>query len=258
MNYENIIVEIKEGIAYVTLNRPKALNALNAQLIKEIGACFSALEDEAIVGVIMTGSGEKAFAAGADISEFGSLTEESCYELSKAGHEVFNQVEAFIKPVIAVVNGFCLGGGCELAMACHMRIAEEHARFGQPEVNLGLLPGYGATQRMTKLIGKARSIEYHVTADMIDADTAVQIGLVNHKTPLGEGVAKAEEILKKVATKGPLAVSACINVINKYDDHEVDAFDLESKLFAKVMLTEDAKEGTQAFMEKRKANFKGQ
>ena len=172
--------------------------------------------------------------------------------------EVFNQVEAFIKPVIAVVNGFCLGGGCELAMACHMRIAEEHARFGQPEVNLGLLPGYGATQRMTKLIGKARSIEYHVTADMIDADTAVQIGLVNHKTPLGEGVAKAEEILKKVATKGPLAVSACINVINKYDDHEVDAFDLESKLFAKVMLTEDAKEGTQAFMEKRKANFKGQ
>lgn len=258
MDYQYIQLEIKDGIAYVTLNRPKALNALNGQLIQELGDCFTKLEEEAIVGVIMTGSGERAFAAGADISEFSTLTEESCYELSRTGQKVFLQIEEFIKPVIAVVNGFCLGGGCELAMSCHMRIAEDHAKFGQPEVNLGLLPGYGATQRLTRLIGKVKSMEYTLTADLIDAETSVHLGLSNYQVESGKGIEKAEELLNKIATKGPLAVSACINAINAYYKEGVDGFDLESKLFARVMLTEDAKEGTAAFLEKRKANFNGQ
>ena len=259
MNYKNLITEFENGILTVTINRPKALNALNAQTFSDLKQLFGkdALELENLHGVVITGAGSKAFVAGADISEFSSLALETAKALSQRGHDIFNLIERFPKVVIAAVNGFALGGGCELAMACHMRIAGEKARFGQPEVNLGLIPGYAGTQRLIQLIGKGKAMELLLTADMIKADEAHRLGLANHVVPVGEEVAKAKEIINKIATKAPIAIAKTIECVNAYFDKTVDGFKTEVNNFGETMVTEDAREGATAFLEKRKANFKG-
>lgn len=259
MNYKNLVTEFENGILTITINRPKALNALNAQTFSDLKQLFGedAVKLENLHGVIITGAGSKAFVAGADISEFSSLTAETAKELSQRGHDIFNLIERFPKVVIAAVNGFALGGGCELAMACHMRIAGEKARFGQPEINLGLIPGYGGTQRLVQLIGKGKAMELLVTADMIKADEAYRLGLANHVVPIGEEVAKAKEIISKIATKAPIAITNTIKCVNAYFDKTVDGFKTEVEYFGETMVTKDAREGTSAFLEKRKANFKG-
>ncbi len=259
MNYKNLITELENGILTVTINRPKALNALNAQTFTDLEQLFSkdALAIENLNGVIITGAGSKSFVAGADISEFSELTAETAKELSQRGHDIFNLIERFPKVVIAAVNGFALGGGCELAMACHMRIAGEKARFGQPEVNLGLIPGYAGTQRLTQYVGKGKAMELLLTADMIRADEAYRLGLANHVVPVGEEVAKAKEIITKIASKAPLAIAKTIECVNAFFDKTADGFKKEVDSFGELMVSEDAKEGAAAFLEKRKANFKG-
>ncbi len=234
------------------------MNALNIHLIAEIEmAIDEAVKNENIRGIILTGSGAKAFAAGADIAEFAEFSREQALQLSANGHRIFNKVEECPKPVIAAVNGFALGGGCELAMACHMRIAADNAKFGQPEVNLGVIPGYGGTQRLVRYIGKAKAIELLLTADMIDAQTALQLGLVNYVVPQAELIAKCEEVLNKIAVKSSLVTEQIINCVNAYYDKKDDGFAREIEEFANCFTTDDFKEGTNAFMEKRKATFKG-
>jgi len=257
--YKNLLLEVTDGIAVLTINRPKALNALNAQTLKEINQFFTkdALEIADLKGVILTGAGEKSFVAGADISEFLNLKEGNGKAFAMKGHDIFFAIERFHKPVIAAVNGFALGGGCELAMACHIRVAGEKARFGQPEVNLGILPGYGGTQRLIQLIGKGKAIELMLTADMIGAEEAKQLGLVTHVIPLGQEVAKAKEIIQKIATKGPVAVSKVIAAVNAYFNYLEDGYDKEADGFSDCTSTADFKEGASAFLEKRKANFTG-
>ena len=259
MNYQNLIIDIQDGICLVTLNRPKALNALNKQTMEELEYFFGtdAPANADLKGVILTGAGEKSFVAGADIKGFLGLDVSQAAALSKKGQDVFFLIERFTKPVIAAVNGFALGGGCELAMACHIRIASEKARFGQPEVNLGLLPGYGGTQRLIQYIGKGKAMELTLTADMIGAEEAHKLGLVNHVVPAGEEVQKAREILTKIATKGPVAVAKSIEAINAYFDHKHDGYAVERNAFGDLAGTEDFVEGATAFVEKRKANFKG-
>ncbi|HMR44168.1 MAG TPA: enoyl-CoA hydratase-related protein [Saprospiraceae bacterium] len=258
--YQNLLIETDaDGIATVTINRPQALNAINAQTMRELGRFF---REEApgrsdICGVIITGAGDKAFVAGADIKEFADLDAEKGSALSQFGHNVYFAIEQFPKPVIAAVNGFALGGGCELAMACHLRVAGEKAKFGQPEVNLGLIPGYGGSQRLVQLIGKGKALELLLPADMIGAEEAHRLGLVNHVVPAGEEVAKSKEILRKIAAKGPLAVAKTIETVNAYFDKNVDGFAKEVHEFGQLMVSEDLKEGAAAFTEKRKANFKG-
>ncbi len=257
MEYNNLLLSITDRIALVTINRPKALNAINEELMSELGSLFMEdLPKQDIAGVIITGSGEKAFIAGADITQFPSLDKAGGSEKSRKGHNVFNAIENFHKPVIAAINGFSLGGGNELAMACHMRIAAENARFGQPEVNLGLVPGYGGTQRLTQLVGKAKSMELNLTGDMIKADEAHRIGLVNQVVGVGESVEAARAILQKIATKGPLAVSKAIALVNASVDPKQDGFELEIEYFGECMGSDQCKEGVTAFLEKRKAEFK--
>ncbi len=260
MNYENLQTDFQDGILVVTINREKALNALNKQTMLEIRYLFEAHAPDlsGLKGVILTGAGQKAFVAGADIKEFTSLDAASAQAMSKNGQDIFFLIENFAKPVIAAVNGYALGAGCELAMACHMRIAGEKARFGQPEVNLGLIPGYGGTQRLTQLVGKAKSIELHLTADMIGAEEAHRLGLANYVVPLGEEVAKAKEIIEKIAPKAPIAVAKAIKAINDHFNEGKQAYRTEHQAFGALVETEDFKEGVGAFMEKRKADFKGQ
>lgn len=259
MNYESLLIDIDNSICTITINRPKALNAINHSVMTELGLFFS--EDykaiEGLKGVVITGSGSKAFVAGADIKGFAGLNAEEGSALSRKGHVVYNNIENFHVPVIAAVNGFALGGGCELAMACHMRIAGEHARFGQPEVNLGLIPGYGGTQRLIQLIGKGKAIELLLTADMIKAEEAHQLGLANHVVPTGEEVNKSKEIIEKIATKGPLAIAQSIQLVNDYFNKKADAFENEIHEFGLAIASEDCKEGSAAFIEKRPAVFKG-
>jgi len=258
MSYENIFTEIEAGILTITVNRPDKLNALNYKTIQEIGSAVSeGNHNKSVFGMILTGSGEKAFVAGADISEFSGYTSIEAEKLSRDGGEVFNSIEQSPKPIIAAVNGFALGGGCELAMACHLRIASENARFGQPEVNLGLIPGYAGTQRLVQLIGKSKALEYLMTADMIPAQEAFRLGLVNYVTPSAELMAKAREILTKIGTKAPLAIAAIIKCVNSHFAYNEDGFNTETVAFGECFRTEDFKEGTQAFLEKRKATFKG-
>ena len=259
MNYENLKTEFTEGILVVTLDREKALNALNKQTMLEIRYLFEAHAPdlEGLKGVILTGAGEKAFVAGADIKEFVGLDAASARALSKNGQDIFFLIENFPKPVIAAVNGYALGGGCELAMACHMRVAGEKARFGQPEVNLGLIAGYGGTQRLTQLIGKAKSMELNLTGDMIGAEEAHRLGLVNYVVPQGEEVAKAKTIIEKIATKAPVAIAKAIQAVNAHFNEGRQAYKTEYELFGSLIETEDFKEGVEAFMEKRKADFKG-
>lgn len=259
MNYQNLLITEEDGILIVTLNRPKALNAINDLTMSELGKFFNedAPNRENIKGVILTGAGDKAFVAGADIKEFLALDVEKGTNKSRFGNNVFFSIERFPKPVIAAVNGFALGAGCELAMACHMRIAGEKAKFGQPEVNLGIIPGYGGTQRLIQYIGKGKALELLLTADMIGAEEAHRLGLANHVVPVGEEVAKAKEIINKIAKKGPISVARCIEAVNAYFQYDADGFEKEITEFGRVSGTEDFKEGAGAFIEKRKANFTG-
>jgi enoyl-CoA hydratase len=260
MPYETILIDRRpEGHVVITLNRPDKLNALNIQLLDELHEAIAGIgHDDSVRGVIITGAGEKAFAAGADIAELNQLDGHTGQEYSERGQIVFSMIEQLKVPVIAAVNGFALGGGCELAMACHIRLASEKARFGQPEVNLGIIPGFGGTQRLTRLVGPARSIEYNLTGDMIDAATAERIGLANHVYPAGELMAKAEEMMMKMLGKGPVALCKTLQAVVASVDLPIDeGLALEARLFGECCGTEDFKEGTGAFLEKRPANFTG-
>jgi enoyl-CoA hydratase len=257
MQYENLLVENKDGIVVLTINRPKALNALNRQTLSELRQFFGedALELVGLKGIILTGSGEKSFVAGADISEFSGLDAQGGLEMSQNGHDIFFMIERFPKPVIAAINGFALGGGCELAMACHLRVAGEKAKFGQPEVNLGIIPGYGGTQRLIQYLGKTKALELLMTADMIGAEEAYRLGLLNYVVPVGEELTKATELLNKIAAKAPIAIQKVIDCVNAF--FSTDGFEREVIEFANTVNTEDFKEGATAFLEKRTANFQG-
>ena len=257
MSYNILLTSLEDGIFVITINRPDKLNALNKTVIEELAdAIIEVYTNPEIKTAIITGAGPKAFVAGADISEFFSLDANGGEALARSAQEkVFNKIERSTKPVIAAVNGFALGGGCELAMSCHFRLASENAKFGQPEVNLGLIPGYGGTQRMAQLIGKGKAMELMMTAVMIDANEAKQLGLVNYVTTADELLSKTKELLSTIMTKGPNAVGKVIKAINAYYDNSINGFDAEIKLFGECFGTEEMKEGVSAFLEKRKANF---
>lgn len=258
MAYQNLISEIKENILYVTINREKALNALNKDTLAELADVIAyADKTDEVRGVIVTGAGEKAFVAGADIKEFSDYSGKKGEDLAKTGQDkVFNAIENSSKPFIAAINGFALGGGLELAMACHMRIASDHAKLGLPEVTLGLIPGYGGTQRLTQLVGKGKAIEMITTANMITASAAERIGLINYVVPHPDLISKAEELLNVIKQRAPLAVSAAIKaVIAAVNNNNGYATEIEA--FGKCFETADFKEGVTAFVEKRKPNFLG-
>jgi len=247
------------GIATVTLNRPDVLNALSVELLTELGETISAIAaDRSVRGVIVTGAGPKAFAAGADIAELNKLNGHTGRAYSEHGQRVFSQIENLDCPVIAAVNGFALGGGCELAMACHIRLASERAKFGQPEVNLGIIPGFGGTQRLARLVGVARAIEYNLTGATIDAPTAERIGLVNHVYSPEELMPKAVEMMTAMLAKGPHAVRFTLEATRRGVDMTIDdGLTLEARLFGECCGTADFTEGTGAFLEKRPAAFTG-
>ncbi len=259
MSYENILIKKKEGLATVTINRPKKLNALNKATIEELHTAFEALEDDASIKVIViTGSGEKAFVAGADISEFANFSPEEGARLARKGQEMlFDYIENLSTPVIAAVNGFALGGGLELAMACHFRIASDNAKMGLPEVSLGVIPGYGGTQRLPQLVGKGRAMELIMTASMIGASDAKEYGLVNHVTSQEELFGLAEKLASKIMKNSSVAIGAAIRAINDNYRDGVNGYDTEIAEFGDSFGTEDFKEGTTAFLEKRKPNFPG-
>lgn len=259
MNFENILVTVENHIGQITINRPSKLNALNVATIQELHNAFEALESNNDVNVIIiTGEGEKAFVAGADISEFANFSVEEGAQLAAQGQELlFDFVENLKIPVIAAVNGFALGGGLELAMACHFRIASDNAKMGLPEVSLGVIPGYGGTQRLPQLIGKGRAMELIMTAGMIDAETAKNYGLVNHVVPQSELLEFTKSIAAKIIRNSPMAISKAIKAINASYKDGVNGFETEIRNFGKCFGTEDFKEGTTAFLEKRKAEFKG-
>lgn len=256
---ENVLYEKKGPIAYVTLNRPKVLNALNQKTWEELRSAFEdARDDAAVRGVIVTGAGDKAFAAGADISELAQTTAVEAEKGSSYGQEVLNLVENLGKPVIAAVNGFALGGGCETAMACSIRVAAENAKFGVPEVTLGLIPGGGGTQRLPRLVGKGRALELILSGKMISADEAYRIGLVNEVVPAAELIPRAEAILKPILFNAPLSVKFALEAVNKGVDTSLsEGLSLEASYFGLCAGTEDKKEGTQAFLEKRHPQFQG-
>jgi enoyl-CoA hydratase len=256
--YSAITTSIENGTLLITINRPDKLNALNKTVFDELNTAIDEVyNNHAIKSAIITGAGAKAFVAGADITEFQGLKHSEGMDLAHKGQYIFRKIEDSPKPVIAAVNGFALGGGCELAMACHFRIASENAKFGQPEVKLGLIPGYGGTQRLTQLIGKGRAIELLITANVIDAATALQYGLVNYVVPQEELLAKARSILEIVHTRAPLAVSRCIKAANAVFDHTKDGFTEEIKMFGECFATQDMIEGTTAFLAKKEPNFQG-
>lgn len=258
MNYQNLILERIENIAIVKINRPDKLNALNAMTLDELKQIFKSLrDDESVYVIILTGSGEKAFVAGADISEINKLDMISAKEFAEKGQEIFYSIENMNKPVIAAVNGFALGGGCELALSCHIRLASENSKFGQPEVNLGIIPGYGGTQRLTRLVNSGRAAEMILTGDLIDANEAFRIGLVNRVYPQAELIDKAIETAKKIISKGQQAVRSALKAINMVDQvSDSEGQKYEASLFAICCGTEDFREGTSAFLEKRKPVFK--
>jgi len=258
-NLENLKTENRDGVLVVTIDRPKSLNALNAQTINELRRVFNDVrEDEAVKCVILTGGGEKAFVAGADITELAQMTPITGKATAELGQRVFLSIERCPKPVIAAINGFALGGGCELALACHIRIASEKAQIGLPEVTLGIIPGYGGTQRMARLLGKGKALELILTGDRIGAADAEKIGLVNKVVPAADLMTAAEEMGRRIASRGPLAVSAAIEAVMSGSEmpFEEGQF-LEATLFGLLASTSDMKEGMAAFMEKRAAEFKG-
>lgn len=257
MSFNNILVDKNDALAQVTINRPKKLNALNKETITELSNAFTELEnDEAIRVIILTGSGEKAFVAGADISEFANFSVEEGGVLARKGQEIlFNLVENLSKPVIAAVNGFALGGGLELAMSCHFRVASDNAKMGLPEVSLGVIPGYGGTQRLSQLVGKGKAMEMVMTAGMIPADEALSLGLVNHVTTQEELLPLANKLASKILRNSSVAISGAIKAINANYKEGVNGYDVEIEEFGNCFGTEDFKEGTTAFLEKRKPNF---
>ncbi len=259
MNFENILFEKKGAIAYVTVNRPKVLNALNMATMEELRAAFTAVKDDREVRVaIMTGSGEKAFIAGADIGELARQDAVSGKEYTHRGQSVLDLIENLGKPVIACINGFALGGGCEIAMACTMRLASENAKLGQPEVKLGIIPGYGGTQRLPRLVGKGIAMQLVLTGEIISAQEAHRIGLVNEVTPPAELVPRAEAIAQKIIANSPLAVQYAMEAVNKGTEMTLaEGLYLEAVLFSVACASEDKKEGTTAFLEKRPAQLKG-
>jgi enoyl-CoA hydratase len=258
--YSTLLFEAANRIAKVTINRPDKLNALNSTVMDELKELFTKLKDDDSVDVvILTGAGEKAFVAGADIKELSALDANTGKEFSIRGQEVFNAIENLSKPVIAAVNGFALGGGCEIALACHLRVASENAKFGQPEVSLGLIPGYGGTQRLARLIGKGRAMEMILTGDMIDAKTAFDFGLVNKVVPQSELMNTAEELAAKILSKGQIAVRMSVKTINAaHEMGQAEGQKYEAELFGYCCGTKDFKLGTSAFLEKRKPEFRGE
>ncbi|MES2747178.1 MAG: enoyl-CoA hydratase-related protein [Bacteroidota bacterium] len=259
MTFENIIVTNENGIGQITINRPSKLNALNVATINELHSAFEQFDSNSEVkAIILTGEGEKAFVAGADISEFAHFSVEEGAQLAQQGQELlFDFVENLRTPVIAAVNGFALGGGLELAMSCHFRIASDNAKMGLPEVSLGVIPGYGGTQRLPQLVGKGRAMEMIMTAGMISAEEALRIGLVNHVKPQAELLDFAIALASKILKNSPVAISQAIKAVNANFKDGVDGYKIEIKSFGKCFGTEDFKEGTTAFLEKRKADFKG-
>ena len=256
--YQTLLTSLDEGIFTITVNRPDKLNAINKAVMRDLNAVMSEVELNAdIKAAIITGAGTKAFLAGADISEFTGLTGTEGVAMARFGQETFFKIERASKPVVAAVNGFALGGGCELAMACHFRVASEAAKFGQPEVNLGLVPGYGGTQRLVQLIGKGRALELLMTGGMIDAPTALQYGLVNYVVPASELLTKTTGLLQTISSKSPLAIGKCIAAANAVFDNQQNGYEVELGAFGQCFETEDMKEGAAAFLEKRKPHFKG-
>lgn len=260
MDFENILTSDRDAVRIITINRPTKLNALNRQTIEELSQAFAAAEDDKrIRAIILTGSGEKAFVAGADISEFAHYEKEQGEELSAEGHKkLFNRVEQLKKPVIAAINGFALGGGLELAMSCHMRVASSKAKMGLPEVSLGVIPGYGGTQRLAQLVGKGRALEMITTAGMIGDVQAHQMGLVNHITEPGLLMEKCFEIANSIARNSPSAIGAAIRAVNAQYAEGIDGFAVEIEAFGSCFDSADFKEGTTAFLEKRKPQFSGE
>jgi enoyl-CoA hydratase/carnithine racemase len=256
---ENVLYEKRDGIAYVTVNRPKVLNALNAPTWKDLKAAFEdAREDGAVRGVILTGAGDKAFIAGADISELAHVTAVEAEESSSYGQAVLNLIENLGKPVVGAVNGFALGGGCEMTMACTVRVASENAKFGQPEVKLGLPPGGGGTQRLPRLVGKGRALQLILSGEMISAQEAYRIGLVNEVVRAADLITRAEAVLRKIFSNAPVAVKYALEAVNKgMETSQSEGLALEASYFGLCAGTEDKKEGTSAFLEKRAPQFKG-
>jgi enoyl-CoA hydratase len=259
MAYKNLMTQKGEGIGWMTINRPEKLNALNIETLREVRSALMAFQDDAEVRVIiLTGAGEKAFIAGADIAEFASLDEPAAKEYAFRGQEVSQRIEKSGKPVIAAVNGYALGGGTEIALACHVRIASENAKMGQPEVKLGIIPGFGGTQRLPRLVGRGKAFELILSGRTIDAKEALEIGLVNRVVPAGELRSVCESLAKEMMANAPMALQYAVQAINQGLDETLEkGLFIEAALFGKVFTTEDSREGTKAFMEKRKANFKG-
>jgi enoyl-CoA hydratase len=257
MSYNNLLTENKNGTLIITINRPDKLNALNKETIAEISAALKSAEsDKAVKVIILTGSGQKAFVAGADISEFAHFSVEQGKELSANGHKIlFDLAEQLSKPVIAAVNGFALGGGLELAMSCHIRVASDNAKMGLPEVSLGVIPGYGGTQRLANLVGKGKALEMIMTAEMINATDALQWGLVNYVTTQDALLAKCEEIAEKIKQRSGSAIASAIRSVNASTTDGINGYQVEIDEFGKCFGTPDFKEGTGAFLEKRKPNF---
>ena len=258
MSYETITLGVNDRVATITVTRPDKLNALNDRVIAELGeAIDQVVSDSAVGGVILTGAG-RAFVAGADISELEKHSALSAKRLAQTGQDVFHRFETSPKPVIAAVNGFALGGGCELAMACHIRIASDGAKFGQPEVKLGLIPGYGGTQRLPRLVGRGRALQLLLTGEMIDAQEAYRIGLVNRVVAAADLMTTANEMMRAILANAPIAIANLIEVVNRgYDATLEDALTLEATAFGLLAATDDKREGTRAFLEKRAARFTG-
>jgi len=259
MALENIQTEVKNDVMVITINRPDKLNALNKQTIEELHEVLvDAENDKSIKALILTGSGNKAFVAGADIAEFADFSVAEGRQLSSIGHfKIFNFIENYSKPIIAAVNGFALGGGLELAMACHIRVASSNAKMGLPEVSLGVIPGYGGTQRLAQLVGKGKAFEMIVTADMLNAEDAYKWGLVNYVTSQEDLLTKCFDITSKIVTKSPVAIRTAIKVINAGYNNKLNGYEVEIEEFGKSFGTNDFKEGVAAFLEKRKAVFPG-
>jgi enoyl-CoA hydratase len=256
MDYQNILLDVKDQILTITINREEKLNALNQETLKELHAVLAGTsQNKSVRGVIITGSGSKAFIAGADISEFSSFGPEGGRAIASAGHELFNLIENYDKPVIAAINGYALGGGLELAMACHLRIASDTAKMGLPEKKLGLIPGYGGTQRLSALIGKSQALEMILTAEMITSDEAFKKGLINHVAPSAELMSTAIELMQKILTGSSLATASAIRAVNAAFNN--NGFEIEINEFEKCFNSEDFKEGVQAFLGKRKPVFNG-
>lgn len=257
-SFENILTSIDNKVMSITINRPSSLNALNIQTIKELGEAIElAKNSDNVSGIVITGAGEKSFVAGADISEIANLNEVNGRGFAENGQLVFDNIATSEKPIIAAVNGFALGGGCELAMACHIRVATKNAKFGQPEVNLGLIPGYGGTQRLTNLVGQGRALELMMTGDLITAEEAYRMGLVNHVVDDAKALEeKVQSIMKKIISKAPLAIGMVISCVNAAMNEE-NGYQVEANGFAHCCQTNDKKEGTSAFLEKRPPVFKG-